>query len=263
MRRPLPDPVKRTDMFDGWKYTFPWREVPPPLRTKLQHYLLAAAVAGVVGIGLALWADRTADVPSRVFLQCVAAAAGLAAAAAVGLCALFTWTRSEVEITSDGVTLIERQGMMRRVCHRTWDRIARIVTHHLIHYPHQRYGDPPTVGTLEIVGKGAQTLWFAHDYPREWLLPLADELAEMGNLPHEEARWGLEPSAPCKAFFAHDCKDEDTFDRDPPPAQSAGTVAQTASEWTLTLPAAPFWHNARGRITLTVVAVLTTAFLAF
>src|SRR5262249_60978804 len=98
MRRPLPDPVKRTDMFDGWKYTFPWREVPPPLRTKLQHYLLAAAVAGVVGIGLALWADTTADVPSRVFLQCVAAAAGLASAPALRGLAPFTLAPQQDEV---------------------------------------------------------------------------------------------------------------------------------------------------------------------
>ena len=236
MRRPLPDCVKRSDTADGWKYTFPWREVPLPVRAKLQGYLVTAVVTGVVGLGLVLWADGVADMPSRVFMRALAAFAGLGTVVLVGLRAVYTWTRSEIEIGLDSVTMIERQGPFCRARRRTWDHVARIVTHHLVHYPHQRFEEPTTIGTLEIVGKGAQTLWFAHDYPRDWLLALADELAWVGRVEHCESPWAAEPTSTGRAFFAHECNDDDTFDRETPPDGSNCVVEQDDKQWRLTIP---------------------------
>src|SRR5262245_9801799 len=155
-------------MDSGVKLIFPWREVPLPLRNQIRLYF-GIGVAGLL-IALGLLTTVPFDQPQLVTRNDFAGSAIFAVASLVplGYAIALLWTRTVIEFGLAGMKLAEWIGPFRRQRQRDWANIAAIRTHYVIHSPDQQFGPPPTDGVIEIAGRGAQPLWVAHDYPREW-----------------------------------------------------------------------------------------------
>lgn len=265
MRRPLPPKIQRVATATGWKLVFPWRAIPQPLRRKIHHYLLGGSVALLVGVVLLAFSFAAKPPEQRAPLLGLFMMGAVLALYLVAIAVNHIWTRSAVEVTADGVRLIEQQGLFKRVRKRPWIHVRKLVTHHIIHSPDPKDGPRTDTGALEVVGHGAQTLWFAHDYPREWLLAVGEHLAEAGRIVHEVAPWDTKEANLVQAFFQHETADGNTLDVDKPPPNTRCTLEDREGVLTLFSPAPPFWRTvqAKSLATLNLVFLGFAAFTAY
>lgn len=236
----LPECVRRIETQNGTKLVFPWREIPSPLRVQIRIYY----ALGLGGLLIAFLLASVAvsqpgdELTAKEFGGAVIVA--ILGLAALGYAVSLSWTRSIIEFSRHRLKLTEQVGLSRRCRERVWANVASIRTHNLIHTPGES-AEPPTAGTLEIAGRGAQPLWVAHDYPRDWLLTIGPELAAAGGVEHEEVPLGS-PTVRMRAFLASEVEDLDTIDLPDKPLRSRALVERrpvgltivvppTASEW--------------------------------
>jgi hypothetical protein len=96
----------------------------------------------------------------------------------LGLC--LTVGHSELEIRDGKLLAIERMGPLRWTWRRRLERIRRFVVYTPPIAPDGQPVTPNTSDRLTLIRvecEGSRTLWLAPGYPREWLRPLADDLA--------------------------------------------------------------------------------------
>jgi hypothetical protein len=228
-----PPEIQIVDTPRGHRFVFPWRDTPAQLRRGIRSLAWAGALAllaGTVVLGYML-GGPPAQEPGPGF-----AASGvllMLGAMLFGYGWCLSWTRSGAELTATELRLWEQRGALvtRRV--RTLDRIDRLNTHFLKHLG--EVNEPDTQGVIEIVGRGAQALWFAADYPRDWLLAVAEELARRCGVAHEVMPLDS-PQFRIHPFLLSEAEDEDTFDHDQQPATSAATVAVDGDELHIVVP---------------------------
>ena len=250
----LPDPIRQIETDSGVKLVFPWREIPGPLRKQINFFLELGGLVSLFAAGMLAWAifdgAERRNAPALVgFVICV-----LGAAFAFGYAVCLMWTRSIVDYDPEGLQLVEQQGLIRRKRTRKWRNVARLATHHLVHSSDQ-LGDPrSTIGVLEVVGAGAQTLWFAHDYPRDWLLAVGSAIANVGRVPHVNIPPSGTLDARFKPFLISDVEDENTIDVEEEPTGSRIAIARFSDGVRVTVP--PARIPAQGWIVVAAAAVL-------
>jgi hypothetical protein len=259
MPRPIPATIQRVRTRAGWKLIFTWRTLSSSARRRFGRYLLLGATGLLGGLVLLIWslATRPLDEGGPLIGLFIMAEAMAGYLLIIGLNQ--ARTRCQVEITADGVHLIEQQGLLRRVRRRSWLHVRKVVTHHLVHVEFQRNSRPTQTGALELVGHGAQTLWFGHGYPREWLLAVGDTLAAAGNVPHVEAPSPTKEPTRVQSFFQQDGEDEQAIDIESPPTDCLCRVEQKDGLFSVIAPALPL----RQALETRTIGILLAALVGF
>ncbi|HEV3144787.1 MAG TPA: hypothetical protein VGZ47_12935, partial [Gemmataceae bacterium] len=246
-RQPLPPEVNTIPTPAGTNYVLPWLNPTAVLGRRG----FGCALLVLVFLGFGIWLCAGAALPDWL------ARGGNIRMAIGGMLLFFGITgllaflgivirRDAVEISAEGLRFVQRTGV--GVVRKQWPRqsIRRIETQHFAVSLDSMEAEP--LGVIQIMGEGNASHSFGSGYPVSMLLPLAEEMAERLNLPHEET----EPPAvdrvtkrPTSAEM--EPAEEDLFDEERQPASSRAIVEEKPESLTITLPSAGYRQNRRVR----------------
>jgi hypothetical protein len=171
----------------------------------------------------------------------------------VGLGLLILAGHSEVEVRRGRLWAVERAGPVRRLRWRAVERVRQLkITQNTRPADDDGRARPPAEPPAALADLGlilaecdrGKPLWVAPGYPRDWLRPLADELAR-----HCQAATATGEPAPAVAEDVVRAVEAGVpqFDRPEQPAGSRAVLEEAADGGvTITLPPAGLWRGSKG-----------------
>jgi hypothetical protein len=243
MARQLPPEIAVHELYDGVRFRLPRRPMGRWNLVGLVPLVLGAFVASWPALGilffLSVGAGKNPDAlpfivlgPLAVFGPICLPVGGFFAF--TGLCLLVG--HNEVVVRNGRLSVVERAGWLRWTYRRRLDQVRGF----RVTGEHTTCG--PTAGPVTILarltrlyvdctrGKPLGVCWL---YPREWLLPLADELASRCQM--EATYRGLEPPAPV-AVTEEAPSPAEVLERPKQPSNSDALVRQGRDELAIVLP---------------------------